>query len=139
MNNGIDEVTLARLRKQREESLARQIAAPALFLETWKKGVIMAGERLFTNHRDYPAPSSVDAATDIWQLIPNYEVINNYYGVASTGEALFVAVLYSFYNSRESEKMFHEQGFHGFGDVANRLEHEQLEIITDLMRYHTGW
>jgi len=59
--------------------------------------------------------------------------------VASTGEALFVAVLYSFYNGREGEKMVQELGYNGLGDIADRLEYEQLKIITDLMQQHTGW
>lgn len=139
MGNDIDEVTLARLRKNREESIARQVAAPGHFFDTWKKAVKMAGGGLFTNHRDHACPSSIEEATDKWQLIPDYEAINKYFGVASTGEALFVAVLYSFYNSKESEKMLQDQGFHGLGDIANRLEHEQIEIVTDLIRYHTGW
>lgn len=138
-NNKIDEVTLARIRKERAESLARQEIAPLLFLTAWQKGVTLAGERLFTHHRDYAAPASIDAAIDKWQLIPNYEIINDYLGVASTGQALFVAVLYSFYNSVDGEKMYQELGYNGFGDIANRLEHEQLQIITDLMRNHTGW
>ncbi len=139
MNKGIDEVTLARLRKEREESLARQEQAPGLFLEAWKKAVMLAGEHLFTAHHDYTATASIDAATDKWQLIPNYEAINQYLGVASTGEALFVATLYSFYNSAGGDAMCRDLGYQGIGDVAYRLEHEQLIIVTDLMLYHTGW
>ncbi len=138
-DNKIDEVTLTRLRKEREESLARQMVAPAKFLVTWKKAVDLAGARLFTNHRDHAAPTTTSEAVDKWQLIPNYEVINDYLGVASTGEALFITVLYSFYNSQEGEKMVQEMGYNGLGDIANRLEHDQLDIVTDLMRYHTGW
>jgi hypothetical protein len=139
MNNGIDEVTLARLHKEREASIARQAAAPGLFLEAWKKAVKMAGASLFTCHRDYNIPSSIDAATDKWQLIPDVEAINKYFGVSSTGEALFAAVLYSFYNSAEGQAMLQNQNFKGLGDISKRLEHDQLQIITDLMHYHTGW
>ena len=139
MNNGIDEVTMACIRNERVEAQARYEAAPGFFLDAWKKGVHLAGKRLFTNHRDYPDPSSIDVATDKWQLIPNHEAVDEYFGVASTCEALFVAVLYSFYNGQKGEMMLQEQGFYGIGDIANRLEHEQLEIVTDLVRYHTGW
>lgn len=139
MNNGIDEVTLARLHKEREASIARQAAAPGLFLEAWKKAVKMAGASLFTCQRDYNIPSSIDAATDKWQLIPDVEAINKYFGVSSTGEALFAAVLYSFYNSAEGQAMLQNQNFKGLGDISKRLEHDQLQIITDLMHYHTGW
>lgn len=139
MSDGIDEVTMVRIRKERAEAQARYEAAPGLFLDAWKKGVHLAGERLFTNHRNFPAPSNIDAATDMWQLIPNKEAVNDYLGVASTCEALFVAVLYSFYNGQEGEKMIQELGFHGIGNIANRLEYGQLGIVTDLMKYHTGW
>ena len=139
MNNEIDEVTLKRLRKEREQSLIHQQNAPVYFLAAWKKAVIFAGERLFTHHRDYSAPTSIDEATDKWQLIPNYEVIETYLKTASTGEALFVAVLYSFYNGDDGCAMYQDLGYHGLGDIAYRLEYEQLQIVTELMRYHTGW
>jgi len=138
-NNKIDQVTLARIRKEREKTIARSVAAPGLFLDTWKKAVNLAGERFFTNNRDYQVASTADEATDKWQLIPVRKTIDNYLGVASTGEALFIAALYSFYNGRDGEKMIQELGYSGLGDIANRLEYDQLEIITTLMKYHTGW
>lgn len=139
MNNEIDEVTLKRFQKEREESHARQQRAPVNFLVAWKKAVNLAGGRLFTHHRDYSAPTSVDQATDKWQLIPNYEVIKDYLKAASTGEALFIAVLYSFYNGDDGWEMYQDLGYRGLGDIAYRLEYEQLQIVTELMRYHTGW
>lgn len=139
MNNGIDEVTMARISKEREVAQSRYQSAPGLFLNTWKKGVTMAGERLFTNHQDYPALVSIDAATDKQQLIPNHEAVNEYLEVASTGEALFVAVMYSFYSSVEGDVMCRDQGYQGLGDIACGLDYEQHQIIIDLMRYHTGW
>lgn len=139
MSNEIDEVTLKRIQKEREALRARQQIAPGCFLVTWKKAVALAGEHLFTHHRNYSAPSSVDQATDKWQLIPNYEVINNYLKTASTGEALFIAVLYSFYNGDDGAAMYQELGYRGLGDIAHRLEYEQLQIVTELMRHHTGW
>ena len=83
--------------------------------------------------------TSVDQATDKWQLIPNYEVIKDYLKAASTGEALFIAVLYSFYNGDDGWEMYQDLGYRGLGDIAYRLEYEQLQIVTELMRYHTGW
>ena len=139
MSNEIDEVTLKRLRKEREQSLVRQQNAPVYFLAAWKKAIALAGEHLFTHHSDYPAPDRIDQATDKWQLIPNYEVINNYLKTASTGEALFIAVLYSFYNGDDGWKMYQDLGYRGLGDIAYRLEYEELQIVTELMRYHTGW
>lgn len=139
MNDEIDEVTLKRIQKEREELHARQQRAPVYFLAAWKKAVALAGEHLFTHHRDYPAPQSVDQATDKWQLIPNYDVINKYLKMASTGEALFIAVLYSFYNGDDGAEMYQDLGYRGLGDIAYRLEYEQLKIVTELMRYHTGW
>jgi len=138
-DNKIDEVTLARIRKEHEESLAKQMVAPVKFLETWKKAVDLAGTQFFTHHQDHVPAASTSEAVDKWQLIPDYKAVYRYLDVASTGEALFIAVLYSFYNSQEGEVMLHELGFHGLGDTAYRLDYEQLQIITDLMHYHTGW
>lgn len=135
----MDELTLARIRKQREELIAHEHIAPEKFLAAWKKGVQLAGARLFTNHRDYPAVESIDDAINKWQLIPDYEVIKDYMGYASTGERLFVAVLYSFYNSDDGAVFCEEIGFRGIGDIAKRLEQDQLKIITELMCHHTGW
>ena len=139
MSNEIDEVTLKRLRKEREQSLIHQQNAPVYFLAAWKKAVALAGERLFTHHQNYSAPSSINQATDKWQLIPNYEVIKKYLETSSTGEALFIAVLYSFYNGDDGAEMYQDLGYRGLGDIAYRLEYEQLQIVTELMRYHTGW
>ena len=109
----MDELTLARLKKQREESIAHGRIAPKRFLVAWKKAVELAGAQLFTNHHDYPAVDSVNDVTDKWQLIPNYEAINEYMGYASTGERLFVAVLYSFYNSDEGANFFRNSVIEG--------------------------
>ena len=135
----MDELTLARLKKQREESIAQGFVAPEKFLVAWKKAVKLAGARLFTNHHNYPAVESVNDAINKWQLIPNYEVIKEFMGYASTGERLFVAVLYSFYNSDDGAEFCEELGFRGIGDMANRLELDQLKIIIELMCNHTGW
>jgi len=139
VNNDIDEVTLKRLQKDIEETRLRQQKAPIYFLAAWKKAVALAGEHLFTHHQNYSAPSSIDQAADKWQLIPNYEVIKKYLETSSTGEALFIAVLYSFYNGDDGAEMYQDLGYRGLGDIAYRLEHEQLQIVTELMHYHTGW
>lgn len=135
----MDELIVARLRKQREEAISQGIVAPEKFLVTWKKAVKLAGARLFTNHHDYPAVDAVDDAINKWQLIPNYKAIQEYMGYASTGERLFIAVLCSFYNGDDGAEFCEELGFRGIGDIAHRLELDQLKIITELMSYHTGW
>lgn len=135
----MDELMLARLKKQREEAIAQGVVAPENFLVAWKKAVKLAGAHLFTNHHDYPAVDRVDDAINKWQLIPNYEVIQKYMGYASTGERLFIAVLYSFYNSDDGAEFCEELGYRGIGDIANRLELDQLKIITELMCNHTSW
>ena len=135
----IDEFTLARIRKDYNDALEHSQVSKERFLIAWKKAVAMAGQRLFTSGKGYPQAPTLNAATDKWQLIPDYDAIVDFIKVASTGEALFITVLYSFYNSEDGDAMLHQLGFHGLGDIANRLDSKQLEVVTELMRYHTGW
>ena len=121
------------------QSIEHQRQAPENFLLFWKEAVKMAGEELFTSEKTHNPAVLVGAATSKWQLIPDYPAIHRFMETASTGQALFVAVLVSFYNGEDGDALCRELGFHGVGDIANRLEPRQLDIIMNLMKYHTGW
>lgn len=139
-DNTIDEVTLARIRKERERVMEHYDSAPGRFLEAWKQGVTKAGPRFFKTKEGY-TPATVEAATDKWQLIPNWEYVNENIGVLSTGEKVFLATLCSFYNGDWGHQLIeeHGQGYVSVGDIANRLELDESHIITQLMLNHTGW
>jgi len=127
---------------QRERVLLHYQGAPARFLDAWKQAVAKIGHRFFIAKEGYDNPESVDQATDKWQLIPRWEYVEEHIGVLSTGEAVFLASVCSFYNGEWSQELFEKNGLNGYasiGDTANKLDLDRLEIITELMKNHTGW
>jgi hypothetical protein len=62
-------------------------------------------------------------------------------GWLSTSERVFLAALCGFYNGDWGAELLREycRGYECPGDIANRLDLDELQIITDLMLSHTGW
>lgn len=135
----MSDTALNEARQQMEQTRQHYMHAPHVFLDTWKEGVTMAGEHLFKAENGYFKSDNVDAAEDKWQLIPDVMEIRRRVRTCSVGEGLFLGALVSFYNSDIGGEIFMYFGFVGIGDIANRLELEQLNVITKLMLNHTGW
>ena len=140
MDNKIDEVTLARLRKQRAELLAHSQAAPGRFLAAWIAGIRIVGKICFTHNPSFTAPaSSLDAVTDKWQVIPDRDVVNERIGMLSSGEAALLAVMCSFYNAEWGGQMMQDLGIRGMADISAKLDLEANHLVADLLVNYTGW
>jgi len=133
------EEMLSHLRENMEKVKRHYAAAPANFLQAWKEAVIKIGTGYFQTQRGYTMPIEAAAATDKWQLIPNIDAMENRLGLCSVGEGVFMAAVLSFYNSEISENFMHHYQMFGIGDVANRLDLDEADIISRLMLNHTGW
>lgn len=125
----------------RSDIRAWAYAAPDRFLDAWKRGVKRAGPQYFKSKRGWPEPKDVDAAEDVWQLIPDQKAIEAAMGVLSVGEAIFLATLVGFYNGTWGHCLMqeHSGGRLALGDIANRLQLGERKIVADLMMNHTGW
>ena len=134
-----EQAAMSAVRKQREQTHRHYMHAPQVFLDAWKEGVTMAGAHMFMPAKGYFKAKSTDQAEDKWQLIPDVDSIRRYVTTCSVGEGIFIGALVSFYNSDIGGELFLHYGYTGLGDIADRLELEQLKVITELMLNHTGW
>jgi len=139
-DNSIDELTLARMRKRREDAQAHYQQAPEAFLAAWLKGVKVIGEDWFTHNPQFSEPaSSLDQVRDKWQAIPDYQLINERIGVLSGGEAALLAAMCSFYNSEWGGQLLQDLGIQGLADLSAKLDLPENRIVADLMINYTGW
>jgi len=140
----IDEVTLARVRKEREENIKHSLKAPALFLEAWVRGVKIVGLRFFECKQplcDDPVDvvSTIDLVTDKAQLTPKWEYIEKNIGVLSGGEAALLAVMCSFYNSEWGGKLMRGIELYGMADICGKLDRAENQVVADLVVNYSGW
>jgi len=135
----MSETTLNEAKARMERTRQHYMYAPLMFLDAWKEAVKMAGPRLFTAEPGYIKPDSIDDAEDKWQLIPDINAIREYCNTCSVSEGVFIGTLVSFYNTDIGNEILERFGWSAVGGVANRLELDQLEVITKLMLNHTGW
>lgn len=106
---------------------------PAKFLKAWKQGIKLVGEEFFN------ITSTVDTATHIDELRPNKEMLEQNLYRLSTGQALFLAAMYSFFDSQDGQLFLEQLERPNICDIASRLEKEYLEIILVLMANYHGW
>ena len=60
-------------------------------------------------------------------------------GVLSSGEAVFLAALVSFYDSDTGGDMLKDVGGAGLSDIAARLHEQRRRVIADLVVTYPGW
>ena len=109
--------------------------APERFLAAWKRAVGIIGPEYFHCRE----PGDCAAATCREQLRPDTDAIERYLGVCSVGQGLFIGAVVSFFNGDWGAEICSGFGYSGIGDIANRLDLVELEIIAELMMSHTGW
>lgn len=110
-----------------------KIENPKRFLEAWKQGIKLVGEQYFE------IKSNVDSATDKWDLKPKHEIIERSLFQLSKGQAILLAVMYSFYNSEEGQLYLEQLGRPNISDIAAHLDKEYLEVIAKLFVNYSGW
>lgn len=121
---------------ERRKRIADHYAdATPRFLAAWKQAVEYIGPECF-ECRDV---DSIKDATDKNQLRPIKQAINCRLATCSVGEGVFIGVIISFFNDRWGSNICDSFGYHGVGGAANRLELDELEIVIELMKCHTGW
>lgn len=113
-------------------------SAESRFLDAWKAGVQLAGERFFKTEKCYEAPECIEAATTVWQLVPDLDAIRQFACVGSTGEVVFLGVLVSFYNHDIGNEIVEQARYPGLSALS-RLEFVEREIVTELLNNYTGW
>lgn len=106
---------------------------PSHFLTVWKKAIKLIGEDFFI------IKSSVEEATDKWDLKPDYDAIKRNLFAKSTGQSLFLVALLSFYNREDGQDLLIQLGYPNFVDIFSRLEKEHVEILMALINYYQGW
>lgn len=105
--------------------------ATRLFLAPWQQAVALAGDHLFYG----PEPHK---ATNHHQLAPDLQKIRKAIPNKSSQDAAFIAVLVSFYNKQEGQKLLNKIGV-TFGDVALVMSTSQRNTIADLLIHYRGW
>jgi len=129
------ESMLNRFRHQQAKVRDHYADAPARFLTAWKKAIEIIGPQYFycrgiDNYQD---------ATDRNQILPDHEAIERFMSVCSVGEGVFIGAVCSFYNGDWGLDLGKSHGYAALGDIAGRLDLDQLEVVTELMLNHTGW
>lgn len=105
------------------------------FLSAWKKAVLIIGPQFF--HCE--SKEAVESVNHREQLRPDNQGIERYLSVCSVGQGIFIGAVVSFFNGDWGADICSGFGYSGIGDIANRLDLNELEIIIDLMLSHTGW
>lgn len=101
------------------------------FLQAWLRGVEIAGTHWFCDNGA--------AVTSKWDRRPDFDLIQSSLGVLSSGEAAFLAAMYSFYNPDEGGKMLAQLGLNGPGALSAVLDEPRRRVIADLAVSYAGW
>lgn len=105
-----------------------------LFVAAWKKGIQKVGAEFFNIKA-----SSLDAAQKKWQLEPNYGFIQSAMGGYSHGKQVLLAMMYSFFNPEDGQKLLEKTQTPNFVQALSILNKEGRSIIAQLWLHHTGW
>lgn len=132
--NTVSPEELDQMLREQDEDYAHFAEAPKKFFEAWRKAVLVAGPELFGDG----TKAGALAATDKWELVPKAEHINEAFGVLSSGQKVFIAALYSFYNSTDGAKLWKLADMQGLADLGN-LDLERRKLIADLILNYSGW
>ena len=107
----------------------------ARFLAAWKQAVQIIGPQLFACGNS----DNCATASERELLRPDSQAIEHYLSRCSIGQGVFIGAVVSFFNSDWGADICNGFGYSGLGDIAHRLELNELKIITELMLSHTGW
>jgi hypothetical protein len=109
--------------EQTEEKEARFFAA-------WKQGVELVGLPLF-------GPKTPAKAKSINDLQPQHEFIEDELAKESCGEEQFLTAMVSFYDPAWAEEQI--ECHKSFCGLTYNLDHQQIEILCELLRNYQGW
>ncbi|MGQ0697516.1 MAG: hypothetical protein ACT4PZ_04665 [Panacagrimonas sp.] len=130
MNSSLPQEVLDQIALER----AHFANAPSAFFQAWKRGVAIAGPRLFGDG----TREGWERSSDKWDLCPKTSLIKRTIGAMSSGEKVFLAALVSFYNSREGGALLKRCGVVGLADLGG-LDLERRKVIAGLLLHYSGW
>ena len=104
----------------------------AAFLDAWRRGIEIAGPQWFGEGFDFPGATK-------WDLQPRYDDIVEAIGWLSSGEAAFLAGMYSFFNAHTGGKMLRQLEIHGLADLAASVDEPRRKVLADLFLSYEGW
>lgn len=130
MNSSLPQEVLDQIALER----AHFANAPSAFFQAWKRGVAIAGPRLFGDG----TREGWERSSEKWDLCPKTSLIKRTIGAMSSGEKVFLAALVSFYNSREGGALLKRCGVVGLADLGG-LDLERRKIIAGLLLHYSGW
>lgn len=101
------------------------------FTKAWTRGMSIVGRGYFhdASHHQVAYRSLAPYVDDIQKALPRLP--------AST--AVFLAAMVSFFNGDTGGKMLRSLQAAGLSDIAARLDHDQRQVLADLMVAYTGW
>lgn len=114
--------------------MAAEFYSEPAFFDAWLRGVEIAGSRWFK--RDDWGASDVPSK---WDYAPNFEAIEDSLGVLSTGEAVFLAAMVSFYSPQGGRELMQKLDMGSPGSVAAALDEKRRRVIADLTVSYAGW
>ncbi len=103
------------------------------FLAAWKSGIKLVGAQYFH------IVGSVESATNKWDLMPNRALIEHSLHQVSKGQAILLAVMYSFYNGDDGQLYLEQLGYPNISDIAAHLDKEEVAVVADLLVNYSGW
>lgn len=103
------------------------------FLQAWKEGVMTAGPSLFGCQARTPMD-----ATHWTALTPKLDVMRKAIANRSQAQAYLIAVMASFFNDAEGQKLLTKAGL-TFGGGARVVSPKERDIIARLFTHYRGW
>jgi predicted DNA-binding WGR domain protein len=128
------ELSRQKIRQKLIEQAERNKQNKDKFFRAWKDGISLLdqwGKVLFRG--------DITIATDREELRPNWNPIDKSFGVLSTGEQIFVGIMYSFFNPDDGQDLLKRAGHENFVDAISRLSHDHRNVIVRLINSHYGW
>ena len=103
------------------------------FFAAWKLGVELLGSQLFGPKIPAEAKTKDD-------LQPQHQLIEAELAKESCGEEQFLTAMVSFYDPAWGEELVEQIECHkSFCGLTYNLDHEQIEILCELLRSYQGW
>ncbi|MCX2931390.1 hypothetical protein ORI20_13985 [Mycobacterium sp. CVI_P3] len=109
-----------------------QFYSATSFLDAWQRGMIIAGPQFFGDGR---APGLYSS---LYDMAPDYDMVQRAMGYLSSGEALFLAAMYSFYNPTTGKKLLAKLDG-APGGLAAGMDESRRRVIADLLISYAGW
>lgn len=111
-----------------------------LFLQAWKEAIEEGAKLAGPRFAQLFGPKTLDTAQSKWDLRPLLTKVKGAMGVYSTGEKMYLAAMYSFFNWDDGQELLAKYCDPGnIAQILTRLEHPQRVAILKLAMTWPGW